>query len=229
MALKITCGFGRVGVRETKVWGLSEEEKRTKKYGQRNIEERYETFKNIFGEGKEEELSFENFCASVSHIGKVMNNWTGNRRGERVRFLEHFSLSNWEKLDTATKQEHSIVGPCKSCLLGHGDFWHLYTKQIKCIWVRNALCDSGPSSTQVKRTFAELQLEEAKKQQERARARKLVDDIVKHIQDAQRTNNVREAEVAFADGVPEEVYRDAEETWEEDLKRKQKKKSLKRN
>ncbi|XP_035678396.1 uncharacterized protein LOC118417102 [Branchiostoma floridae] len=215
MALKITCGFGRVGVRETKVFGLSDEERRIKKYGQGNLVERYETFKNIFGEGKGEELSFKIFGASVTHIGKVMNNWKPNRRGEKARFLEHFSLSNWEKLDAATKLRHSIVGPCKACLRDHGDFLSLYNSQIRC--------------PRTRKTFADLQQEEAKKKQKRVKARKLVDDILKSIQDAQRANNVREAEVAFADGVPEEVYRRAEEICEEGQKRKQKKKSIKRD
>ncbi|CAH1270286.1 Hypp4307 [Branchiostoma lanceolatum] len=213
MAMKITCGFGRVGVRETKVLGLSEEKRTTKCVygpGQGHMQ-RYETFKNIFGGGgKENQLSFENFCESVTHIGKVLNSWSRSRREEKVKFLEHFSLDNWEKLDAATKQEHSIVGPCRACLLDHGDLWNFYNKQIKSTWVRNALTDSVPRKTQAKRTFAELQQEEASKQKKRAKNRKLVDDIVRSIQDAQRTKN-KDAEVAFADGIPEDIYRLAEE------------------
>ncbi|CAH1259276.1 Hypp2220 [Branchiostoma lanceolatum] len=197
MALKITCGFGRVGVRESKVLGLSEEEKKATRCSQGNLEQRYKAFGAIFGGGKENELSFEDFCASVDYIKRVFKNWTGGCREEKAKFLEHFSLSNWKKLNTATKQKHSIVGPCKACLLDHGTYWDFYNKQIKCTRVRNELNDSIPHITQVKRILAQVQQVEADIQKnEKAKKRKHAREVRKSFEDAQRANN-KDVEVAY--------------------------------
>ncbi|XP_019626548.1 PREDICTED: uncharacterized protein LOC109471652 [Branchiostoma belcheri] len=200
MALKITCGFGRVGVRDSKVLGLSQEERQATKYSQGSLDQRYETFQKIFGEGKENNLSFEDFCSSASHIQQVLNNWTRGSRVEKAKLLEHFSLNNWKKLNAATKRKHSIVGPCQTCLLDHGTYWNFYNKQIKCVRVRNVLSDCVPHLTQVKRVLAEVQQVETKqKQQEKAKKRKYAKAIRKGIEGAQRSNN-KDVEVAFGYG-----------------------------
>ncbi|XP_035663701.1 uncharacterized protein LOC118407344 [Branchiostoma floridae] len=197
MALKITCGFGRVGVRETKVLGLSEEERKAARCSQGNLEQRYKAFRTIFGEGKENELSFEDFCTSVDYIKKVFKNWSGGCREEKAKFLEYFSLSNWKKLNKATKQKHSIVGPCKACLLDHGTHWDFYNKQIKCTRVRNELNDSIPQLTQVKRILAEVQQIEVNiKKNERAKKRKYASELKRSFEEAQRVNN-KDVEVAY--------------------------------
>ncbi|CAH1250805.1 LGMN [Branchiostoma lanceolatum] len=185
MALKITCGFGRVGVRDSKVLGRSEEDRQANKLSHVNLEHRYKVFQNIFEVGNQTALSFQDFSDSVTHVGKVLNNWTRNRRDEKVKFLEHFSLTNWKKLSKAAKAKHSLVGPCKACLLEHSTNWHLYNKQIKCTRTRNALC--------AERTFAEAEAEahqeEITKNNKRAEKRKIAQDVKRRIEEVQKVKN----------------------------------------
>eukprot|EP00058_Branchiostoma_floridae_P018560 XP_002604049.1 hypothetical protein BRAFLDRAFT_71661 [Branchiostoma floridae] len=189
MALKITCGFRRVGARESKLLGLTEEEKQTRRFGQANLEEQYRTYTDIFVGEKENELNFKDFCDSVKHIGKVLNTWTQNRRDEKAKFLEYFSVDKWQKLSAAAKAKHAAVGPCKECQREHGAFWELYNKQIKSANVR---CVLSPISTplNVSKLGQNQKIDQSSK-------RKLYREFKADVEAAQRLNN-KDVEVAYA-------------------------------
>ncbi|XP_078693315.1 uncharacterized protein LOC144923015 [Branchiostoma floridae x Branchiostoma belcheri] len=190
MALKITCGFGRVGARESKVLGLTEEEKQTKKHSRCDLEQRYTAFTNVFvGPGKENQLNYQDFSDSVKHIEKVLNSWTKSCRDERVKFLEHFSINKWQKLSAATKAKHSVVGPCQACQQDHGTYWELYNKQIKCARVRNVLTTSSAHLNELNKVQNQ-KIDQSTK-------RKLSQQIKSSIENAQRRNN-KDVEVAYA-------------------------------
>ncbi|XP_019632908.1 PREDICTED: uncharacterized protein LOC109476416 isoform X2 [Branchiostoma belcheri] len=139
MALKVTCGFARVAVRQSKLLRVSENEKSAQKHRSVCPTVRYEAFNEVFK--SDTTLSFEDFCKSASHIDKVINGWMGSKtnREDKLKFLDHFKINNWKKLGSSEKAEHTMHGLCKGCCTNHKPFWNLYNKQIKCPKTRKAL------------------------------------------------------------------------------------------
>ncbi|CAH1259109.1 Hypp2154 [Branchiostoma lanceolatum] len=141
MALKVTCGFARVAVRQSKLLGVSENEKSAQKHRSVSPTVRYEAFKEVFKNDTNMTLSFEDFQKSASHVDKVFNGWMGSKlnREDKLKFLDHFKINNWGRLDSSAKAKHTTNGPCKGCSTEHKPFWNLYNKQIKCPKTRKLL------------------------------------------------------------------------------------------
>eukprot|EP00058_Branchiostoma_floridae_P002597 XP_002588085.1 hypothetical protein BRAFLDRAFT_87602 [Branchiostoma floridae] len=139
MSLKVTCGFARVAVRQSKLFGVSENEVHRQKHRSISLTDRYEAFKENF-EG-DIVLTFKDFQQSASHVDKVFNTWKGGKtdQGEKQKFLNHFCINKWRRLASSGKEKHTLHGPCKGCIKEHAPFWNLFNKRVKCPRTRKAL------------------------------------------------------------------------------------------
>lgn len=117
-----TCGFAKVlALQVSRDVGrsyLKEKNESPTRYKSRVKDIEYERFQSFFTETQEGKLpvSLVNFSKNLPALKNAFNKWNTRKLEEKYKFLQTFSIENWEKLSSARKKEHTFFN-CKGCAL----------------------------------------------------------------------------------------------------------------
>ena len=114
-----SCGFARVAaleiVRETTKTLRRENGEGTAKFRARSMQECYKRFNKVFEDRSEQfAIEFLKFQKKIPALREMFSSWNPRKKDEKEKYVEKFSIQNWEKMPPALKTEHSFAN-CKGC------------------------------------------------------------------------------------------------------------------
>jgi len=114
-----SCGFAKVVALEiARGTALTrEQDESTTKYQARLKLEQFHKFKNAFS-SESFLIDFLKFHKKLAALREKVNKWNTRKLDEKRKFLDTFSLKNWDSLSDTRKKEHSLAN-CKSCAVRH--------------------------------------------------------------------------------------------------------------
>ena len=115
---RVNCGFARVAIRQFSEVGKGKQD------SDANTERREYKFINLFSsvpsygiqstmfdeQGHRESL----FTRQCKNINGIFSKWSG--RDKKAKYIDTFSVENWEKLSAYNKRRHTLSN-CKECFL----------------------------------------------------------------------------------------------------------------
>jgi hypothetical protein len=130
-----SCGFAKVGALEiVRSCSLPKDKGESNtKYQARLKLEQYKQYISHFSENTDPvstaedrfSISFLQFVKKLPGLREKLKKWSGRRAEENSRYLEKFSLKNWQLLTLARKREHSFAN-CKGCAVRYADVQSLF-------------------------------------------------------------------------------------------------------
>lgn len=121
-----TCGFAKVLAlevsREVGRSNLKEKNESPTRYKSRIRNVEYDRYQSYFTDASQckMDVSLASFTKNLPALRNTINQWSTSRLNEKYKFLQTFSVDNWEKLSPARKREHTFTN-CKSCAVRFTD------------------------------------------------------------------------------------------------------------
>ena len=79
------------------------------------MQECYKRFKKYFEDRSEQfAVEFLKFQKKIPALREMFSSWNPRKKDKKEKYVEKFSIQNWEKMPPALKTEHSFAN-CKGC------------------------------------------------------------------------------------------------------------------
>lgn len=114
-----SCSFARTAaleiVKETTQTFRRENREGTAKFRAHSMQECYKQFNEVFKDRSEEfAIDFSKFQKKIPALRDMFSRWNPKRKDEKERYLETFSIKNWNEMAHVEKKEHSFSN-CQGC------------------------------------------------------------------------------------------------------------------
>ncbi|CAG2238828.1 unnamed protein product [Mytilus edulis] len=139
-----------------------------------SIMERYKNYQNFMSKYPKMNVDFKEFGIKLKRLQKYVTDkkyWqNSNKDGQQNKFIEHFSLKNWEKLSNEEKKDHTLEN-CQRCNTTHISYSSLHLSSSSDSNNLLTLCNAATDSV--------LSITSPQSQSKTTRGLKTVQNLVK--------------------------------------------------